>query len=164
MPLRCGAVPQHRSAANTMLVVCAFTDWSATMARSSSSSSAAPAPASVPADSREWTSSENPDPTLPPEPRPDADATTAAPTRSADAPDSIGPGGDSPEQQTGGVVDGGSAPGRQAMNFDDDEIYSGRGKGAATVGTAEAEGGDSGQLGPPSEQLSSSNQASERNP
>ncbi len=142
----------------------ATTPASPSTGSSPSSSAAAPAPASTPASAPGWASSEKPDPTLAPWPRPDADATTAAPSRSADAPDAIGPGGNSAAQQPGGVVDGGSAPGRQALDFDDDEIYSGRGNGAATGGTAHAEGGDSGRLGPPSEQLSPHNQPRQHQP
>lgn len=78
-----------------------------------------------------------------------------------DAPDAIGPSDDA--QLPGGKVDGGSAGDRTAMNFDDDEIYSGRGNNARRDGTAHADGGDSGRLGPPSEQLSRTNGPSEKN-
>ncbi|MBI2768042.1 MAG: hypothetical protein HYX47_00325 [Burkholderiales bacterium] len=43
------------------------------------------------------------------------------------------------------------------LNFDDDEIYSGRGNNARTGGTWEADGGDSGELGTPREILSDRN-------
>ncbi|MET0311931.1 MAG: hypothetical protein ABW051_07755 [Burkholderiaceae bacterium] len=43
------------------------------------------------------------------------------------------------------------------LNFDDDEIYSGRGNNARTGGTANAKGGDSAKLGPPAEILSNRN-------
>lgn len=43
------------------------------------------------------------------------------------------------------------------LNFDDDEIYSGRGNTARMGGTANAKGGDSGKLGPPAEILSDRN-------
>jgi hypothetical protein len=64
----------------------------------------------------------------------------------------------------GGRVDGGNSGLHAAVDFDDDEIYSGRGNNARTGGTADAAGGDSGRLGPPSEQLSSSNNPQEKNP
>lgn len=161
-----GAVPQRRGRAGAMLADLSLHPLSGvtTMAQPSSSpaspSSASPAPASVPADAPGWASSEKPDPAL--APRPGAEATAAAPVRAADPPDAIGPGGDSPAQLPGGVVDGGSSSGREAVNFDDDGMYSGRGNGAASGGTANAQGGDSGRLGPPSEQLSPHNQPSER--
>ncbi len=60
-------------------------------------------------------------------------------------------------QTPNGIVSGGDAEGRAALDFDDDEIYSGRSARVHTGGTAAAQGGDSGRLGPPSEQLSSSN-------
>ncbi len=135
------------------------------MAQSPSSpASSPPAPASVPASAPEWASSEKPDLTLAPRPRPDADATSATRPRAAEAPDAIGPGGNDPAQQPGGRVDGGSSSAQPALDFDDDEIYSGRGNGAATGGTANAAGGDSGRLAPPSEQLSSSNLPREHKP
>lgn len=56
-----------------------------------------------------------------------------------------------------GVVSGGDADGQPAVNFDDDEIYSGRTARIHSGGTTAAAGGDSGKIGPPSEQLSSSN-------
>ncbi|WP_295855810.1 hypothetical protein [uncultured Xylophilus sp.] len=67
-------------------------------------------------------------------------------------PDAIGPSDDA--QQPGGQVDGGSAGDRMQIDFDDDEIYSGRGKNVRMGGTQQAEGGDSGELGTPAEQLS----------
>jgi hypothetical protein len=70
--------------------------------------------------------------------------------------DPIGP-HDDEEQQTGDRVEGGGTEGTPPLNFDDDEIYSGRGKEQRTGGTANAPGGDSGRLGPPGEQLSDSN-------
>ncbi|MEH3085926.1 MAG: hypothetical protein PGN26_05185 [Xylophilus ampelinus] len=63
----------------------------------------------------------------------------------------------------GGAVDGGNAGLREAIDLDDDEIYSGRGKQARTGGTTDADGGDSGRLGPPAEQLSDSNAPQEKN-
>jgi hypothetical protein len=59
-------------------------------------------------------------------------------------------------------VDGGSADTREALDFDDDEIYSGRGNNARRGGTYDAEGADSGRLAPPSEQLSPTNGPQER--
>jgi len=69
--------------------------------------------------------------------------------------DAIGPHDDNPP--TRGAVEGGGTPGGTApLDFDDDEIYSGRGK-VRSGGTADAKGGDSAPLGPPAEQLSSTN-------
>jgi len=48
------------------------------------------------------------------------------------------------------------------LNFDDDEIYSGRGNNARSGGTWESSGGDSGKLGRPAEILSPSNGPSDR--
>jgi hypothetical protein len=71
-------------------------------------------------------------------------------------PDAIGPHGEGPPSR--GRVDRRSTDGGEApLNFDDDEIYSGRGNTQRTGGTTPATGGDSGRLGPPSEQLSDSN-------
>lgn len=60
-------------------------------------------------------------------------------------------------QTRNGIVSGGDADGRKALDFDDEEIYSGRRSRAHSGGTAASAGGDSGKLGPPAEQLSSSN-------
>jgi len=49
-----------------------------------------------------------------------------------------------------------------ALNFEDDEIYSGRGNNARTGGTWQAQGGDSGKLGQPAEILSNRNGPSDR--
>ena len=87
-------------------------------------------------------------------PSPVSDATQAA------KPDAVGPHDEG--QLPGGIVDGGSAGDRQAIDLDDDEIYSGRGNGAGKGGTTHAPGGDSGRLGPPSEQLSGHNEPSDR--
>ena len=70
--------------------------------------------------------------------------------------DPIGP-HDDEEPRTGDRVEGGGTEGTPPLNFDDDEIYSGRGKEQRTGGTANAPGGDSGRLGPPGEQLSDNN-------
>ena len=59
------------------------------------------------------------------------------------------------------AVLGGGGPDTAPLNFDDDEIYSGRGKRARTGGTTHAAGGDSGRLGPPAEQLSGTNTPSD---
>ena len=64
---------------------------------------------------------------------------------------------DDGQQASGGRVEGGGTEGTPPLNFDDDEIYSGRGKEVRTGGTADAPGGDSGRLGPPGEQLSNDN-------
>jgi len=56
-----------------------------------------------------------------------------------------------------GSVSGGDADGQPGLDFDDDEIYSGRSARIHSGGTTAAAGGDSGKIGPPSEQLSSSN-------
>jgi len=67
--------------------------------------------------------------------------------------DAIGPHGqDTPVG--GAVVSGGGGEEKEPVNFDDEEIYSGRGKATRAGGTTHANGGDSGRLGPPSEQLS----------
>lgn len=55
------------------------------------------------------------------------------------------------------VITGGTQDGTAALNFDDDEIYSGRSSRTHTGGTVAAKGGDSAPLGPPAEQLSDSN-------
>lgn len=77
------------------------------------------------------------------------------------APDAIGPSDSG--QRPGGQVDGGSAGDRTAMNFDDDEVYSGTGNNSRRGGTTHAAGGDSGKVDKPSEQLSRSNEPRERN-
>lgn len=59
------------------------------------------------------------------------------------------------EGDTGAASDRPDAGGQ--LNFDDDEIYSGRGNNARRGGTAHAEGADSAPLGPPAEILSDSN-------
>ncbi|MBB1600782.1 hypothetical protein [Variovorax sp. UMC13] len=77
--------------------------------------------------------------------------------------DAIGPHGqDTPVP--GATVSGGGAEDRAPLNFDDDEIYAGRGNMARTGGTTHAKGGDSGRLGPPSEQFSDRNQPSDSKP
>ena len=77
--------------------------------------------------------------------------------------DAIGPHGqDTPEP--GGIVSGGGGEDTAPLNFDDDEIYSGRGNTARTGGTTHANGGDSGRVGPPSEQFSDRNQPSDSKP
>jgi hypothetical protein len=48
-------------------------------------------------------------------------------------------------------VDGGNAAGRAALSFDDDEIGGERGNTTRMGGTANAIGGDSGELRPPAE-------------
>jgi len=55
-----------------------------------------------------------------------------------------------------GVVQSGGAEGVPPLDFDDDEIYSGRGR-VRDGGTTHSRGGDEGKLGPPAEQLSGSN-------
>ena len=50
------------------------------------------------------------------------------------------------------------------LNFDDDEIYSGRGKQIRRGGTWEAKGSDSGKLGAPAEILSDKNGPSDPAP
>ena len=70
-------------------------------------------------------------------------------------PDAIGP--SDRNGPHGGRVDGGSPGGQGAVVLDDDEIMSGRGNNARTGGTDATTGGDSGRLGPPSEQRSGSN-------
>ena len=78
----------------------------------------------------------------------------------ADTHDAIGP-----TDGRAGVssrVEGGSASDLAAVDFDDDELYSGTGHNTRRGGTDRATGGDSGRLGPPSEQLSRSNEPRER--
>jgi hypothetical protein len=72
--------------------------------------------------------------------------------------DAIGPHDDDPP--TRGSVDSGGTPDTAPLDFDDDEIYSGRGK-VRSGGTTQAQGGDSGPLGPPAEQLSPTNSPSD---
>jgi hypothetical protein len=100
---------------------------------------------------------EKPDRALPASPR--TDRNSAAKTD--DAPDAIGP--SDAGQLPGGQVDGGSAGDRVAMNFDDDEVYSGTGHNERRGGTTHAQGGDSGKVDKPTEQLSGSNEPQERN-
>ena len=73
--------------------------------------------------------------------------------------DPIGPHGPegSAGPESGDQVIGGGTEGTAPLDFDDDEIYSGRGNSTRTGGTADAPGGDSGRLGPPSEQFSDRN-------
>jgi hypothetical protein len=89
------------------------------------------------------------------------DVTDAADERVEDSAtiDAIGPHG--VDEPTGDVVLGGGGPDTAPLNFDDDEIYSGRGNHARTGGTTHAAGGDSGRLGPPAEQLSGTNTPSD---
>lgn len=72
--------------------------------------------------------------------------------------DAIGPHDANPP--TRGAVQGGGTSETAPLNFDDDEIYSGRGK-VHTGGTTQAAGGDSGRLGPPAEELSDTNAPSD---
>lgn len=75
--------------------------------------------------------------------------------------DPVAPHGDA-AQVRGDRVEGGGGSGTPPLNFDDDEIYSGRGKTVRTGGTASAEGGDSGKLGRPAEQFSDRNGPSDQ--
>jgi hypothetical protein len=59
-------------------------------------------------------------------------------------------------EPSGGIVQSGGTPDQAPLNFDDDEIYSGRSK-KRDGGTTQERGGDSGKLGPPAEQLSDTN-------
>jgi len=59
-------------------------------------------------------------------------------------------------QQPRTRVESGGTPDTAPLNFDDDEIISGRGR-VRDGGTTQAAGGDSGKLGPPAEQLSRTN-------
>lgn len=54
------------------------------------------------------------------------------------------------------LVQSGGGPSGPPLDFDDEEIYSGRNR-TRDGGTTQARGGDSGRVGPPTEQLSSSN-------
>jgi hypothetical protein len=67
--------------------------------------------------------------------------------------DPVGPHGND-QAAPGGHVSGGGTEGTAPVNFDDDEIMSGRGKSIRTGGTADAKGGDSGRVGAPAEQRS----------
>ncbi|WPB57559.1 hypothetical protein [Xylophilus sp. GOD-11R] len=87
--------------------------------------------------------------------------TDAVPPTADAAPDAIGPSDSG--QRPGGRVDGGSGSDQVAMNFDDDEIYSGTGHNSRRGGTTHATGGDSGKVDKPGEQLSRSNEPRERN-
>lgn len=75
--------------------------------------------------------------------------------------DPIGP--HDPNPPSHGRVSGGDAGAEAEVNFDDDEIYSGTGNNSRRGGTSKSTGADSGKLGPPSEQLSDSNQPREKN-
>jgi hypothetical protein len=75
-------------------------------------------------------------------------------------PDAIGPHGPNPPSR--GRLERGDAGAEPQVNFDDEEIYAGRGNNARRGGTAASDGADSGRLGPPSEQLSDSNQPREK--
>ena len=61
------------------------------------------------------------------------------------------------DMKSGGKVIAGGGEGRPPLNFDDEEIYSGRAKAQRSAGTTHAAGGDSGRVGPPAEQFSSTN-------
>ncbi|WP_225781371.1 hypothetical protein [Xenophilus sp. Marseille-Q4582] len=61
----------------------------------------------------------------------------------------------------GGQVVSGGGEGRPALDFDDEEIYSGRAKARRSAGTTEARGGDSGRVAPPAEQLAPTNRPSD---
>lgn len=92
-----------------------------------------------------------------------SDATNGG-TQTADAADEmdpIGPHGvDKPS--AGSAVDGGGGEDKAPLNFDDEEIYSGRGKAVRSGGTTHSKGGDSGRVGAPAEQLSDRNGPSDR--
>ena len=74
--------------------------------------------------------------------------------------DPVGP-TDGQNHDRGAKVEGGGGPDVAPLNFDDDEIYSGRSAGARSGGTMHAKGGDSAPLGPPAEILSDTNEPSE---
>lgn len=61
------------------------------------------------------------------------------------------------DMQPGGQVISGGGEGRPPLNFDDEEIYSGRAKARRSGNTTETAAGDSGRIAPPAEQLASSN-------
>ena len=75
--------------------------------------------------------------------------------------DPVGP-GDSEEHDQGAKVESGGGPDTAPLNFDDDEIYSGRSGSPRSGGTTHAKGGDSAPLGPPAEILSPTNEPSDR--
>lgn len=68
--------------------------------------------------------------------------------------------GATPQRQPRTRVESGGTPDTAPLNFDDDEIYSGRSR-VRDGGTTQAAGGDSGKLGPPAEQLSRTNKPSD---
>ena len=75
--------------------------------------------------------------------------------------DPIGPHDDDPSTPPArDRLERGGTEGTAPLDFDDDEIYSGRGK-KRDGGTTHAAGGDSGKLGPPAEQLSDTNAPSD---
>lgn len=90
------------------------------------------------------------------------DADGGAPTGDAAGEmDPIGPHGVD-QAAPGAAVNGGGTEDRAPLNFDDDEIYSGRGKAVRSGGTTHSDGGDSGSVGAPTEQLSDRNGPSDR--
>jgi hypothetical protein len=83
---------------------------------------------------------------------------TSQPTENEDA-DPVGP-SDGQNHDTGARVEGGGGTETPPLNFDDDEIYSGRSRAVRSGGTTHAKGGDSAPLGPPAEILSNTNEPS----
>lgn len=81
------------------------------------------------------------------------------PTDNEDA-DPVGP-TNGEEHDQGARVESGGGPDTAPLNFDDDEIYSGRSGSARSGGTTHAKGGDSAPLGPPAEILSPTNEPSD---
>ena len=73
--------------------------------------------------------------------------------------DPVGP-GDGQDHDAGARVEGGGGAETPPLNFDDDEIYSGRSSAVRSGGTTHSNGGDSAPLGPPAEILSNTNQPS----
>lgn len=82
------------------------------------------------------------------------------PTEDEDA-DPVGP-NDGEEHDQGAKVESGGGPDTAPLNFDDDEIESGRSGGTRSGGTTHAIGGDSAPLGPPAEILSPTNEPVDR--
>lgn len=73
--------------------------------------------------------------------------------------DPVGP-TDGEDHDRGAKVESGGGPDTAPLNFDDDEIYSGRSGSTRSGGTTHAKGGDSAPLGPPAEILSGTNEPS----
>lgn len=74
--------------------------------------------------------------------------------------DPVGP-TDGQDHDQGARVEGVGGPDTSPLNFDDDELYSGRAGSIRTGATTHAKGGDSAPLGAPAEILSDTNEPSD---